>query len=386
MEKLFTGRINCIKFTLCEHYKIMNIFSPFDGMSCLQIALNRSGIEYDNYFASETDKYAIQITQKNYPLTVQLGDISKIKGSDMPKIDLMVGGSPCQGFSFAGKHLNFNDPRSKLIFEFFRLYEELKEINPGLKFILENVRMKKEHQNVITNFFGIDPILINSALVSAQNRQRLYWTNIKTEQYGLFGYKRCAIPQPEDKGILLQDIQESEVDEKYNLSPAAIKRILRKSPKINPEKAYAVVKNNNTSSFGNDRSATLIGVVNDRGQLRQTEKSMAVDANYHKGMDNHSQRSMVIQLNPSKETRMGKGPGGKGPLSKKDNKSYVLDTSANQAIEYGQIRRLTTVECERLQTVPDNYTEGVSDSQRYKMLGNGFTVDVICHLLKYLGT
>ena len=148
----------------------MNVLSLFDGMSCGQIALNRANIPYDNYYASEIDKHAIKVTQHNYPETIQLGDVTEIKSSDLPQIGLLIGGSPCQGFSFAGKQLNFEDPRSKLFFEFVRL---LKECKPKF-FLLENVKMKKEYQNVISEHLGVEPIEINSALVSAQNRKRLY--------------------------------------------------------------------------------------------------------------------------------------------------------------------------------------------------------------------
>ena len=180
----------------------MNVLSLFDGISCGQIALERAGIKVDNYFASEIDKYAIKVTQKNYPNTIQLGDVCNIKCNELPKIDLLIGGSPCQGFSFAGKQLNFNDPRSKLFFEFVRI---LKEVKPKY-FLLENVKMKKEYQNVISEHLGVEPIEINSALVSAQDRKRLYWTNIPN------------INKPDDKGILLSDILETEVDDKYYIN------------------------------------------------------------------------------------------------------------------------------------------------------------------------
>ena len=171
----------------------MNVLSCFDGMSCGQIALNRAGIEYENYYASEIDKYAIKVTQANYPDTIQLGDITKVKVQDLPEIDLLIGGSPCQGFSFAGKQLNFDDPRSKLFFEFVRLY---KELQPKY-FLLENVKMKKEYQDVISDLLGVEPIEINSALVSAQNRKRLYWTNIP------------VVGLPEDKNANFQDIKQT---------------------------------------------------------------------------------------------------------------------------------------------------------------------------------
>ena len=185
----------------------MKVLSLFDGMSCTQLALKNLGVNVETYYSSEIDKYAIQITQKNFPDTIQLGDIKDIKGEDLPEIDLIVAGSPCQGFSFAGKQLAFDDPRSALFFEFIRL---LKEVKPKY-FLLENVRMKKEHMEVInqqisdvypevgsgTLFGGVEPILINSALLSAQNRQRYYWTNIPN------------IEQPDDLGIVLRDVLET---------------------------------------------------------------------------------------------------------------------------------------------------------------------------------
>ena len=188
----------------------MNVLSLFDGMSCGQIALNQLGFKIDNYFASEIDKDAMKIAKKNFPNMQHIGDVTKVKGSELPKIDLLIGGSPCQGFSFAGKQLNFNDPRSALFFEFVRL---LKETNPKY-FLLENVRMKKESENVISEYLGVKPIEINSNLVSAQNRKRLYWTNIPN------------VVLPEDKGILLKDVLELVVDDKYNLSEAKIDRVL----------------------------------------------------------------------------------------------------------------------------------------------------------------
>jgi DNA (cytosine-5)-methyltransferase 3A len=153
----------------------MNVLSLFDGMSCGQIALNQLGFKVNNYFASEIEPASMKVAKHNFPNTIHIGDVTKVKGSELPKIDLLIGGSPCQGFSFAGKQLNFNDPRSALFFEFVRLF---KETNPKY-FLLENVRMKTEYQDVITEHLNwIEPIAINSSLVSAQNRNRLYWTNI----------------------------------------------------------------------------------------------------------------------------------------------------------------------------------------------------------------
>jgi len=175
----------------------MNVLSLFDGMSCGRIALDRLGIKVDNYYASEIDKYAMKVSEANYPDIIQVGDITALDLSTLPKIDLIMGGSPCQGFSFAGKQLAFDDPRSALFFEFVKC---VKELNPKY-FLLENVRMKKEYLDVISEYMGVEPICINSALVSAQNRVRYYWTNIP------------GIEQPEQRGIVLRDILETETSE-----------------------------------------------------------------------------------------------------------------------------------------------------------------------------
>jgi site-specific DNA-cytosine methylase len=173
---------------------VMNVLSLFDGMSCGQIALNRAGVKYDKYFASEVDKYAIKVAQANYPHTHHMGDVKQVQKSyfiDDP-IDLLMGGSPCQGFSVAGKQLDFNDPRSKLFFEFVRLKESLKP----KYFLMENVPMKQESQDIISRYLDVKPVMINSSLFSAENRKRLYWTNIPFD-----------IPT-DDKGTILQDILE----------------------------------------------------------------------------------------------------------------------------------------------------------------------------------
>jgi site-specific DNA-cytosine methylase len=276
--------------------KEMNVLSLFDGMSCGQLALQRAGIQVDNYFASEIDRYAIQVATANFPAMIQLGDVKEVWVSNdlstkekgishegkIHKIDLLIGGSPCQGFSFAGKQLNFDDPRSKLFWEYVRL---LKALKPKY-FLLENVKMKKESMDVITNALGVEPIFINSNRVSAQNRQRYYWTNIPMESL------------PDDKGIVLSDILED-------------------------------------------------------GHVDR-DKSHCIDANYFKGGNLKSyfekhRRQLVFS---------------------KDGMCHV-------GTEY---RKLTPLECERLQTVPEGYTDHVSNTQRYKMLGNGWTVDVVSHI------
>jgi len=364
----------------------MNVLSLFDGMSCGQIALERAGIKVDKYFASEIDKYAIKVTQSNYPNTIQLGDITKINGKDLPKIDILMGGSPCQGFSFAGKQLNFNDPRSKLFFEFVRL---LKETKPKY-FLLENVKMKKEFQNKISELMGVEPILINSALVSAQNRKRLYWTNIPN------------IKQPKDKKIYLKDILEKQPNYEVNL--------LRKKSKI-------VRVSGRNSPVGSKQEWDNI-YKNKSYQIVDKDKSYCIDSNYFKGGNlkqyfNKKRRQLIFQL-PHGVNKGGiKAKNGKTPSMRQYNNLLIQTGIANlkgfdiikrtydingkcptlttmtgghrePKITTSKLtwRKLTPLECERLQTVPDNYTLGVSDSQRYKMLGNGWTVDVIAHIFK----
>lgn len=317
----------------------MNVLSLFDGMSCGQIALNRLGVKYDNYFACEIDKYAIKVTQENFPNTKQLGDVTKVDFKSLPKIDLLIGGSPCQGFSFAGKQLNFNDPRSALFFEFVRA---LREANPKY-FLLENVRMKKEYQDVISEHLGVEPVIINSSLVSAQNRVRLYWSNI-------------PIIQPEDKKIFISEILEKAVDKKYYLSNKMINGFLNKSS-VFRERFKSYIDGN--------------------------EKSYCLTARYFK---QSATDQYIMQVNPCLKA------GGKQPRMQDRIyftewcKSPALTSFASRLnvsdLKTFKVRKLTPIECERLQTVPDNYTNHVSNTQRYKMLGNGWTIDVICHILK----
>lgn len=286
----------------------INVLSLFDGMSCGQIALNKVGIEYENYFASEIDKYAIQLTQKNYPKTIQLGSVVDIKGVDLPKIDLMYGGSPCQGFSLAGKQLNFEDERSKLFFEFVRL---LKECKPTY-FLLENVNMQQDWQDIITEYLGAKPILINSSVFTAQFRDRLYWTNIPFNE------------PTQSKNILLHDILESNVDYTHKCNNIQ----LQKSP----------------NGIENIKKGTS-GFSWFYEQQTYTKKSL---------------------------TRTLKAGGGSGNIPKVLNDDLTM------------FRKLTPIECERLQSVPLNYTNCVSNNQRYRMLGNGWTVDVIAHIFSSL--
>ena len=281
----------------------MKILSLFDGISAGQVALRRAGIQVDTYYASEIDKHAIKVTQNNFPNTIQLGSVTEWRTWDIDwsSIDLVFGGSPCQGFSFAGKQLNFDDDRSKLFFTFVDVVNHVKSFNPNAFFMLENVMMKKEYEDVITEYMGVNPIKINSALVSAQSRKRLYWTNISN------------VSQPEDKGILLKDIlmDDSTIDDKYKLSDVGFEYMNR---------------------------------------LRNGKPRWKYHTNYLEG------------------------------------KAACLTANMYKGVPYGiimeKMRRLTVEECEILQTFPINYTSCVSNTQRYKALGNSWTVDVIAHIFK----
>jgi len=284
--------------------RVRNVLSLFDGISCGRVALERVGIEYENYYSSEIDKYAIQIAQSNFPSTIQLGDVKSWKGWDLPQVDLLMGGSPCQGFTYTGKQLNFDDPRSKLFFEFVDIMNYYKP----KYFLLENVRMKQEYQDIISDYLGVQPIKINSALVSAQNRNRLYWTNIPN------------ISQPLDKDIVLKDVLEDDESIDFTNYFDMMKPIVSKSNRI--------------------------GIIGKGGQ-----------------------GDRIYTTNKKSVTLMAVS-GGNGA-----NTGLYLTNEET-------VRKLMPTECERLQNLPDDYTKGVSNSQRYKMIGNGWTVDVIAHILR----
>jgi site-specific DNA-cytosine methylase len=283
--------------------KGITVLSLFDGLSCGQIALERAGIKVDKYYASEIDSYAIKVAQHNYPNTIQLGDVTKIDASQLPDIQLLIGGSPCQSLSKAGDGSGFKG-KSGLFYEYLRL---LKECKPK-HFLLENVKMKKEWQDIITEEMGVEPIEICSSLVSAQERKRLYWCSVPN------------IPQPEDRDIQFTDVITYGVDDKYYLSDKALDYMSRK---------------------------------------------------IHNGKDHW-------QIHPPAPTR--------------NNKSRTVVASYKAGIPYNviiepvtdNIRKLTPEECEILQTIPEGYSNIVSNSQRYKMIGNGWTVDVIAHIFKHM--
>ena len=266
----------------------MNVVSYYDGMSCGQIALDKLGIKVDNYFAYEIDKYAIEIAKKNYPNTKHKGSVIDVDFDSLPKIDLLIGGSPCQGFSTAGKELNFEDPRSKLFFEFVKAKDKLKP----KYWMLENVGMKKEFRDIISKYLGAEPIFINSSKITAQNRPRYYWTNIPN------------VTQPKDKGLTTMGV-------------LGIEGIGQMQP------------------FPRDYKKLGLKRV-ERFETRTDKKSNCC-------------------------------------LARSDKNLYETDNG---------IKKLTPNNYEKLQTVPLDYTKGVSSTQRYRMLGNGWTVDVIAHIFK----
>lgn len=310
------------------HFK--NVLSCFDGISCGQLALVRAGHTYDNYYASEVDKYAIKIALKNFPDTIQLGDIKTVWARNLPQIDLLIGGSPCQDLSIAGKRAGLSGERSGLFWHFVRL---LRTCKPRY-FLLENVAsMNKESKDIISKALGIEPILINSALVSAQQRKRLYWTNIP------------GITQPQDKGLLLKDILEDGLP--YEEKACALTASYAGAVIWN-----SLAKKQRTMIAGAPQSPVKLGEFGRGGQ----------------GYRVYSVVGKSVSIN-----RNGGGWGANTGL-------YKIDLPDG---DYA-FRKLSPIECERLQTLPDNYTEGVSDTQRYKCIGNGWTVDVIAHIFSFI--
>ena len=268
--------------------KPINVLSLFDGISCGQIALERCKIPIENYFSSEIDKEAIKVAMKNYPKTTQLGDIKGWKTWNLPKIDLLLGGSPCQGFSFSGKQLNFDDTRSCLFFEFVNVLKHLKYINPNVMFLFENVRMKKEYLDTISEYLEVQPMKINSSLVSAQNRVRYYWTNIK------------GLEQPKDENIFLKDVLYENYDGIY-----------------------------------------------------------VVPRGYNKG---------------GVQSYKGKCP---TITTSSWQYNFLLYTNSTNSK-----RKILPEEAEKIQTIPEGYTNTTSANKRYKLIGNAWSVDTIVHILK----
>jgi DNA-cytosine methyltransferase len=301
----------------------LNVLSLFDGMSCGQIALEQAGITVDNYYASEIDKYAIKITQKNYPNTVQLGDINvvdftKLKG----EITLAIGGSPCTYWSIARDGRETDS--SGIGFELFMQYVRAVRESEAEYFLYENnFGIHKDIQREISKQLGVEPIMINSGLVSAQNRKRLYWTNTP------------GVTQPNDLGILLKDVV---LDHEYTIG------------------------------------AAMRGRYDENGKVRQ-------QLEVRKDLNRCYQVGTAQEIRGNDSIKRVYSTEGKAPTLTTMQGGHREPKIAIDDVEW---RKLTPLECERLQTVPDNYTEGVSNTQRYKMLGNGWTVDVIAHIFKGL--
>ena len=292
----------------------MNVLSLFDGCSGARLALTRADKEVDQYFTCEIDKYASMVTKLNFPNTTQLGDATKVNFNELPKIDFLIGGSPCQDLSFAkGNGKGLDGERSGLFYKYFEALAVLRKKNPEIKFLLENVKMKKEYEHRISYLLRVQPIMINSADFSAQNRQRLYWTNIPID----------ILPVSR---INYEDIKETDAEDRYYYSPKMLAWIKRHGERKNKK--------------------LRIQSDNDKVQM--------IEASHFKGCS--SQRFFGIE-----------------------------DTKG--------LRYITPLECERAQTVPDNYTSKgmrelkevkISNTQRYKMLGNGWTIDVIAHIFESL--
>ena len=408
----------------------LTVLSLFDGMSCGQIALRELGIKVDAYYASEIDKFCIAQTQLNFPDTIQLGDVRGVTLANLPKIDLILAGSPCQGFSFAGKQLNFEDPRSVLFFQFQRIAHQAYYLNPDMKFLLENVRMKKSSEEIITRCLdGLRPVVINSALVSAQNRVRLYWSNIRTAPATLFDGYNTDIPQPADRGIYLRDILEDEVDEKYHIKDEVLQNLIAhkerneregrgfgmvvKTPeekslavrvggkgmydiikinrhgqiKRNQNKASCLTVGGHGSGNHSDIDIILQRPRGKKGVSAYTDKAPTLTANAWE-QNNLLCRRSVRQINPSTESN-GRQPFQQNRVYDPNGISPALCSSRR-----GQspliitpddiLRRLTPTECARLQTIPEWYKWECSETQQYRMLGNGWTVEVIKHILSFL--
>jgi site-specific DNA-cytosine methylase len=393
--------------------KPLNVLSLFDGISCGRLALERAGIPVENYFASEIDKYAIAITSYNFPNTTHIGDVTGIDINTLPEIDLLIGGSPCQGLSMAGKRLNFNDPRSALFFEYVRILNDLRAINPDIKFLLENVLMKPDVRDAISETLGVEPVMVNSSLLSAQSRKRLYWANFPIEQ-------------PEDRGILLKDVLLTGITDREKgravISSAGRtthREYLVKSQgnmAFDTEMVLAVGAAQRGRNIVDGKRKDYLGAPTEqRIELNGTEKSNCLSTVQKDSLvAEYWADPAVIQINyrymedgkvrayGDKSFALPTGAGGghlpytvdieKLYLSQEavdymsrhycgsdrfekypnllDGKAGTLCANMFKGVPYGVIkellRKLHPIECERLQTLPDNYTAKGIETKYYK--------------------
>ena len=314
----------------------INVLSLADGISTGQVALRRVGIDYGWYFASEIDPYCIKVAKHHFPATFQIGDLTKVDANKLFAIpDLIISGTPCQSFSNAGDGTGFKG-KSGLFWEFVRVLMQVKKINPDVKFLFENVPMKKIWRDAISVALGVRPIMIDAALVSAQSRPRWFWTNIE------------GITQPEDRGILLKDILEIDVPTSYWHTYDALKYMNRKS-------------NNGKDHWGHASDSAK-------------DKSVCVTAVFHKGVP----YNVLIDRDKSYAIT--------GTYNNAHPSDYLERRKRQHIMTYdGLIRKLTPTECCRLQSMPDDYLDvpGISLTQKYKMIGNGWNADVIAHILSF---
>ncbi len=326
-------------------------------MSCGQIALTELGVKIERYYASEVDKQAISQTQLNFPNTIQLGDINRWQEWDIDwsTVDLILAGSPCQGFSLAGKQQGLEDNRSKLFWVFDKIRKRVLDENPNALFLLENVRMKPEYEQVINDTLGLMPVVINSSLVSAQNRTRLYWSNIRTRREGLFGVLHTDIPLPKDRGIVIRDILDDEVDSKYYLQEKEVNHSLE----LGSVAIHQRGRGYNKGGMHYSKSPTLTSC--------SWENNHSVVGVWRTHKADYGFRPTLGDKSPTVPARARNDGSGQVAVS---NNSFV--------------RRLTPRECARLQTIPNWYRWSCSDAQAYKMLGNGWTVEIIKHILSFI--
>ena len=371
--------------------KILNLFS---GVGADIMAWERTNLPpLTKVYHAEIDPFAISVDRFLHPQVIQLGDVQNIKGADLGYVDVILGGSPCQGFSYSGKQLAFDDPRSKLFFEFVRILNELREINPKINFFLENVKMKKEFRDVITDQLGVHPIELNSALDSAQNRKRLYWAS-----WGI-------MPQI-DKGIMIGNILED--SDQADLVGKQGKVLLKE----NIDKASCLLARD-YKGFGNQGQTGVKCI-----QVGHAEEIKGHDTIRRVYSPNGKAPTLTTMQGGNREPKVSIGAfrgrylvDGKRQDHKMktqglttqrlevrgDSKSNTLTTVQKDNVvvkEQIRWRALTPIECERLMTMEDNSTlhgiddkgnqKTISKTQRYKMLGNGWVIDTIAHCLKYL--